>query len=158
MDMTLTALAFVPATSASAQASFGTRNSRPMWAFDDTTAESIEAHGLKAANYSAGTINVVIEWAADTATSGNGGWDVSIESVTPDADDLDSDSFASAQSGSDTTASVAGETIETTVTFTQAQADSVADGEMFRIRISRDTAVSGDLTGDIQLFTVRVYE
>lgn len=152
MRIPIPATNMVPAVSASAQATFGTRNNRPCWIFPDSADAFIDVHGLRASDYGGGTITLDIEWAADTAIVGVGGFQAAIESTTPDADDLDADSFATAQAGSDTTASQAGETIVTSITLTQAQADNWQQDEMGRLRLNRDVSVGSNLSGDIHVF------
>ncbi len=145
------------AVSATNQAQFGTRNNRAGWAAVDSQDESVDIEQLIADDYAgAGTITVRVGFRCATATSGTAGIDAQIESTTPDADDHDSDSFATAQTGTTTVPNVAGETGVVTITFTQAQADNVADGEEFRIRVTRDSAVSGDFTGDMQIIWVEI--
>jgi len=148
---------------ASAFATFDTRNSIPVLDFDDTTDESAVFGGVLPANYAGGGLTVTLVWAATSATSGTVSWDVSIESNTDDADDLDTDSFASANnSGAVTAPSATGEFAYDNVTFTDgADMDSLAAGESFRLKVTRDadgTTATDNMAGDAELLRVIVKE
>ena len=131
----------------------------PVLDFDPgATEEHIYFSGVMPRNYDGGGVTVTIGWSSD-ATSGNVIWGVAFKSVSDDADDLDSKAFAAPnESSADATASAAGEVAYTTITFTDgADMDSVAAGELFRLRISRDAA-SDDATGDAELLAVEIRE
>lgn len=144
-------------------ATLDTRNSIPVLDFDDTAPESAVFGGVLPSNYASGGLTVTLVWAATTATSGTVSWNVSIESNTDDADDLDSDSFASAgNSGAVTAPSASGEFGYDNVTFTNGAAmDSLAVGESFRLKVQRDATgatATDDMTGDAELLRVIVKE
>jgi hypothetical protein len=74
-----------------------------------------------------------------------------LERLVAGGQDLDSDNFGTAQSGSNTISGTSGVMCRTTVSFTQAQLPtSIAAGDMFRIRIQRNTSVGSNHTGDAE--------
>ncbi len=144
-------------------ATLDTRNSVPVLDFDDTTDESAVFGGVLPNNYAGGGLTVTLVWMATSATSGGVSWDVSIERHEDDAFDLDADGFATANnSGSATTASATGEQQYTSIAFTSgAQMDSLAAGESFRIKVTRDangTTATDDMAGDAELLRVVIKE
>lgn len=148
---------------AASYATLDTRNSVAVLDFDDTVDESAVLGGVLSANYAGGGLTVTLVWMATTATTGGVSWDVSIEAHPDDAFDIDADGFAAANnSGSATTASATGEQQYTNVTFTDgADMDSLAAGESFRIKVTRDangTTATDDMVGDAELLRVIVKE
>lgn len=146
-------------------ATLDTRNAVPVLDFDDTTAEAIVFSGVMPRNYAGGGITVTLGWSATDTTVGpdNVSWNAYCMSVSDDADDLDSKSFAAANnSGSVAEASASGEVAYDTITFTDgADMDSVAAGEYFRLKIERDAAgatATDDLSGDAELVFVEIKE
>jgi hypothetical protein len=140
-------------------ATFDTRNTHPCYDFDPTTQESIYLHFVLPRHYSGGGITVYLHWAASTATSGSGGWDVSFERIGDGQQDIDSDGFASAQTVTAVTVpATSGNVKITNVAVTNgANMDSIAAGESFRLRIRRDVA-NDDATGDLELVGVELKE
>jgi len=145
---------------ASAFATIDLRNNHPVLDFDDSTDESAVFGGVLPANYAGGGLTVTLVWLATTATSGDVIWDVSIERHQDDTDDLDSDSFVAVNSATGTTASASGEPQYTDITFTNgADMDSLAVGESFRIKVTRDANNGSDnMSGDAELLRVIVKE
>ena len=143
-------------------ATLDTRNGVLVLDFDDTTDESVDFAGFMPRHYGGGGITVTVGWMATTATTGTISLDVSFMSVTDDADDLDTKSFASANNANPTTASATGEVDYATITFTDgADMDSVAAGEYFRMRVTRDadgTTSTDDVSGDMELVFVEIKE
>lgn len=128
--------------------------------FDADTDETAEFGGFMPRVYGAGGITVTIGWMATTATTGNCIWDVSFKSVSDDADDMDTKAFAAVNSVTDAAASASGEVAYATVTFTDgADMDSVAAGEYFRMRVTRDANNASDtMSGDAELVFVEIKE
>ena len=129
--------------------------------FDAGTDESAEFSGFMPRHYGAATgITVTIMWAASSATSGDCIWDVSFKSYTDDVDDLDTKVFAAVNSVTATAASASGEVDYVTITFTDgADMDSIAAGEFFRMRITRDADNASDtMTGDAELVSIEIQE
>lgn len=134
------------------------RNVHTVWDFDDTTDEEMVWKFFLSGNYDGGGLTVTLIWAATTATSGNAVWQAAIESLTDDADDIDSDSFAAFNgSGAVAAPSAAGELGYDNITFTDgADMDSLAAGEGGRIKIRRDaddTSATDSISGDIELWS-----
>lgn len=149
-------------TPSSAFATFDTRNGVAVLDFDDTTDESVDFGGFMPRNYAGGGFTVTVGWMATSATTGTISLDVSFMSVTDDADDLDTKAFAAANNANPTTASATGEVDYVPITFTDgADSDSVAAGEYFRLRVTRDangTTSTDDLAGDMELVFVEIKE
>jgi hypothetical protein len=140
-------------------ATLALRNLHPVLNFDTTTQESAIWTGILPRHYGGSGITVYVHWMAATATSGTIGWDVAFERMSDATTDLDSDSFASAQTI--TAATVSGTSGIVSVTnvaiTTGANIDSIDVGEAFRIRIRRDVA-NDTATGDAQILAVELKE
>lgn len=124
--------------------------------FNDTTREIVHIIWVDAGALTA-NFTVAIKWRADTATTGNVRWQVSIEAITPgDSTDTDAgSSFAAAQEVTDAAPATAGFMVEAEVTFTAAQADNIAEGDQVRIEVSRDPAdVADTMVGDAEIMGV----
>lgn len=136
------------------------RNGHPLLAFDDTTAESVNFIGSMSEDYaSASDLDVRIDWVAATAVVGAVTWGVEIEANAPVGTDLDADSFDAQQTSSDTTSGTSGILVRTKVTLTNAQADAIAAGDAFRLRLQRLPADGGDtLIGDAQVRAVTLVQ
>lgn len=143
-------------------ATLDTRNGYMVLDFDDTTDESAVFWGFMPRNYAGGGITVTVGWMATSATTGTISLDVSFMSITDDADDLDTKAFAAANNANPTTASATGEVDYATVTFTDgADMDSIAAGEVFLMKITRDangTTSTDNMTGDMELVFVEIKE
>lgn len=140
-------------------ATFDTRNSHPVLDFDDTTQEAAIFTGILPRHYAGGGITFYLHWAATSATSGTGGWDVSVESIGNGSQDIDSDGFATAQTVTAATVpGTSGHVSITNVAITDgANIDSIAVGEAFRVRVRRDVA-NDTATGDLELLAVELKE
>lgn len=147
---------------ATAYATHDTRNGFPVLDFDDSTDESVIFQGFMPRNYAGGGLTVTVGWMATSATTGTISLDVSFMSVSDDADDLDTKSFAAANNANPTTASASGEVDYATISFTDgADMDSVAAGEMFYLKVTRDadgTTSTDNLSGDMELVFVEIKE
>jgi hypothetical protein len=135
------------------------RNGHPCLDFDATTQETAIWSFVVPRNYSGGGMTVYIHWAATSATTGTIGWDVSFERIGDGQQDVDSDGFATAQTV--TAATVPGTNGNVKITNVAvsngANMDSIAVGELARIRIRRDVA-NDDATGDAELYAVEIKE
>ena len=130
-------------------------NNRPALAYDASTNESAQWSGIAPQGLT-GALTAVITYMMASATSGDIDWDVSLEAVTDgDAVDLDAgDSFDTVNSTDNTTVpGTAGYIDQVTVTLTNA--DSIAAGDYFRLRVTRDAA-SDTSTGDALLLSVEL--
>jgi hypothetical protein len=138
---------------ATAFATLDTRNSIAVLDFDDAATESAVFVGIlpEAASLGSGLI-VSLRWMATTATSGDVRWSVEWEKSNTD---LDSDSFDTATAATATTSGTSGIVTVTNITCTTI--DSLAAGDLFRLRVQR---VGGDgadtMTGDAELVAVEI--
>ena len=139
-------------TNGPAQGCLATYN-RPYLAFDDTTTETWQSLPVQipAAYTGSGTLKLDVAFICATATSGNFGANAYVEAITSgDAVDLDAgDSYDAANAGSTSVPATAGYVKTLTITLTNK--DSLAAGDMVRIKFARDPAVSGDCTGDVRV-------
>lgn len=151
-DTLLTGAAMDNEQPATAFATLDTRNYEPVLDFDDTTNESGVWTRVMPRNYAGGGLTVYLHYSMTSAVELTVDWDVAFERIGDQQQDTDSDSFAAVQSVNDTTVpGTCGNVDIVSVAFTDgAQMDSVAVGELFRIKITRD-AVSDDATGDAEL-------
>jgi len=123
-------------------ATLDTRNLHPVLDFDTTTQEIAIFSGILPQHYAGGGITVYIHYAMSTATTGTCGWDVSFERIGDGSQDIDSDGFASAQTITAVTVpGTSGNVDIVNVAVTDgANMDSIAVGEVFRVRLRRDVA------------------
>ena len=144
---------------ASNYATFDTRNAHLVLDFDDTTQEAAMFSGLLPRHYDGGGVTVYVHWMATSATTGTVGWDISFERMSDATTDLDSDSFATAQTVTAATVpGTSGVVKVTNVAITDgANMDSTAVGEVFRLRVRRDVA-SDTASGDAELLKVEIKE
>ncbi len=142
-------------------ATLDARNVHPVLDFDSGTAESAVFSGVMPRNYAGTTgVTVYIHWSADGVTTGDVIWDVSFERIGDGQQDTDADGFAAVNSVTDTAPATDGHVTIANVTFTDgADMDSVAVGELYRIKLTRDADnVSDTLAADAQLHSVEVKE
>lgn len=136
------------------------RNNRPVLDFDAATEETCYFTATLPRHYGGGGVSVTLVWAATSATSGSCRWEAAFELLT--GLDIDSDSFASAQSAGGTANATNGVPTATTITFTEgAQMDFVAAGSPFRLLVRRDadgTTGTDDVTGDAELVAIEIKE
>ena len=135
------------------------RNVHPVLDFDDTTNESAVFSGVMPRAYAGGGLTVYLHYAMTTATTGDIDWDVAFERIGDQQQDLDTDGFATAQSVDNTTVPATSGLVDiVNVTFSNGtQMDSIAVGESFRIKVTRDAA-SDTATGDAELVAVEIKE
>jgi hypothetical protein len=136
------------------------RNNHFFAGFDAATDWALDFSDVLDRKYAGGGVTAVIIWAAASATTGDVVWTGAWERHEDDAFDLDADGFATANTATGTTASATGEVQYTSITFTNgAQMDSVAVGESFRFRVTRDADNGADtMAGNAQLKAVEIRE
>lgn len=151
-----TALANEPPSSN--YATFFLRNGHPYLAFDTTTQETAIFSGVLPRNYSGGGITVYLHWST-SATTGTGGWDIAFERIGSAQQDIDSDGFATAQTVTAATVpATSGHVSITNVAVSNgANMDSIAVGELFRLRVRRDVA-NDTASVDLELLAVELKE
>ncbi|MFQ6027398.1 MAG: hypothetical protein ACE5Q6_07895, partial [Dehalococcoidia bacterium] len=98
-------------------------------------------------------------YAMSSATSGDIDWDAAFERIGDQQLDIDSDSFAAVNSVDNTTVPGTSGFIDVvSIAFTDgADMDSVAAGEAFRLKVTRDAA-SDTASGDAELWAVEIRE
>lgn len=136
------------------------RNGHPVLDFDAATDEDAIFTSVLPRHYAGGGLTVTIIWAATSATTGNVIWNSAIERLDTGTD-IDADSFATAQaSAASATSATSGAPTYTTITHSSgANMDSLAAGEAFRIKITRDANNASDtMTGDAELIAVEIKE
>jgi hypothetical protein len=143
----------------SAYATLDIRNQHPCLDFDASANESAVFSSIMPQNYDGGGVTVYIHYAMSTAEANTVDWDAAFERIGDQQQDIDSDGFASVQSVDDTTVpGTSGNVDIVSIAFTNgAQMDSIAVGESYRLKITRD-AVSDDASGDAELFKVEIRE
>lgn len=143
-------------TPATAYATPDVRNGRAILDFDATTDESAVFSAVLPFEYAGSGVRVYLYWSASTATSGDVVWNAAIERTDLSVLDIDADSFAAAQAATTTAPSTSGMVVRTTINISNgAQMDSLAAGELFRLKITRDADNASDnMTGDAELIRV----
>lgn len=157
-----TLLSFTPQCNeppASNFATLDTRNNHPVLDFDDTTNESAVFSAIMPNHYTGNGVTVVLHYAMTSAEGDTVDWDVAFERIGDQQLDIDGDSFAAVQSVDNTAVpGTTGLVDVVSIVFTSgAQMDSVAAGEGFRLKVTRD-AVSDDAAGDAELLFVEIKE
>jgi hypothetical protein len=162
LGRSMTPIIFYPADNSPPSSNFATldlRNAHMVLDFDTTTGESAVFTGILPLSYGGGGITVEVAYSMESATTGTCGFTVEVERVGDSQQDIDSDSFATA--ATITAVTVPGTTGHVDVVSVNisngANMDSVAAGEQFRLRITRDVA-SDTAAGDAELHWVRVRE
>lgn len=111
--------------------------------------------GMMPQEYGTSNLDVRIYWFVTTSGTNDVVWRVSWKSLTAGTDQIDK-AFASEQTVTTTSVS-ANVVIVSSRTFTQAQADNVAAGDAFEIRIDRDPDDANDTeTNDAFIFAVEL--
>ena len=141
-------------------ATLDTRNQHPVLDFDATTNESAVFSSVMPQSYVGTTgVTVYLHYAMSAATADTVDWDVAWERIGDQQLDIDGDSFAAVNSVDDTAVpGTSGLVDVASVAFTDgADMDSVAAGEGFRLKVTRD-ATSDDATGDAELYWLELRE
>jgi len=158
-----TLLVFMPYNNeppSSNYATLDTRNLHPCLDFDATTNESAVFSAVMPRHYAGTTgITVYIHYAMTSAEANTVDWDVSFERIGDQQLDIDGDDFAAVNSVDDTTVpGTTGLVDIVSIAFTNGEdMDSIAVGELFRMKVTRDAA-SDDAAGDAELYAVEIKE
>lgn len=155
--LVFTALANEPP--ASNFATLDLRNYHPVLDFDASTNESAVFSAVMPRHYGGGGVTVYLHYAMTSAVADTVDWDVAFERIGDQQLDIDADSFADVNSVDNTTVpDTSGKVDVVSVAFTDgADMDSVAVGEGFRLKVTRDAA-SDDASGDAELLFVEIKE
>ena len=153
---------FMPAHNEPPSSDYATldnRNSHPVLDFDGDTNESAVFSAIMPRHYADGGVTVYIHFCMTGDTSGDIDWDACFERIGDSHLDIDGDSFAAANSVDNTTVPATSGLVDiVSIAFTNgADMDSVAIGEAFRLKITRDAA-SDTSTGDAELLAVEIKE
>lgn len=142
----------------SAYAQFDTRNQHPVIAFDASSVEAMVWTAVLPRQYGGSGITAYLHWVS-TATTGDCVWETSFELIGT-SQDIDSDGFATANTATTTTNATAGIPAVTSIAHTDgAQIDSIAVGNAFRFKVSRNaTSGSDTLAVDAQLLAIELKE
>jgi hypothetical protein len=157
-----TLLIFTPLHNEPPASNFATldvRNQHPVLDFDAATNESTIFSAVMPRNYGGGGITVYLHYAMTSATSGDVDWDAAFERIGDGQQDIDSDGFAATKSADNNTVpGTCGHVDIVNIAFSNgAEIDSIAVGEAFRLKITRD-AVSDTAAGDAELLFVELKE
>ena len=128
-------------------------------AFDDTTNEYVYLQTVLPPAYTGtGTLKARLLFYSASANSGDAGWSVEVEAVTP-ADTLDlkvSSSFDTGNGGTQALSGTAGDLTAITITLTNK--DSCAAGDSFRLAIQRMASTTDTVSGDLYLNSLELFE
>lgn len=137
---------------ASNYASWDTRNIRPVADFDASTDESLIFLLKIPDTWTGGDIDVYIDFAMTSATTGNVVWQAAWERGNTD---IDSDSFATAVgSGQVAVSGTSGIKSRGTITFDSTEIDGAVAGDLVWVKLNRDadsTSATDDAAGDAEL-------
>jgi hypothetical protein len=136
-------------------ATLDSRNNHPVLDFDTTTGETAYFTGVLPADYAGAGITVHLYVSMTSATSGTVGWLVAIERIDASSLDIDADSFAADNTlTAATVPATSGQVLKQSINISNgANMDSLAAGELFRLRITRDVA-NDTAAGDAELLRV----
>ncbi len=143
---------------ASNVATLATRNLHIILEFDGAVNESTVFSYIMPQHYGGGGVDVYIHW-SHVGTTGDVDWDGAFERIGDGVQDVDSDNFATAESVDGTAVPATdGDVDIVAIPFTDgAQMSSVAVGEKFRLKITRD-AVSDTSTAIAEIHAVEIRE
>lgn len=136
-----------------------TRNGHLVLDADDTTGESAIFKGILPRNYAGGGITVYVHASATSATTGTIGWLIAFERVSDSQQDIDADGFAADQTiTAGTVPATSGYVDILSVAVADgANIDSIAAGEGFRLKITRDVA-NDTAVGDAEVWAIELKE
>lgn len=144
----------------SAFATLDARNATPTVDFDGATDEEYVWTFVMPSNYTNRGVTVKLHIRFTSATSGNSRWQTSFENDV--AQDIDSDGFATANSGGGVPNGTSG--VETIVSINHAngsEIDSIVAGNLGRFKLRRDadgTSGTDDVTTDAELVAIEIVE
>lgn len=145
---------------ASNAAQFDTRNQHFVIDYDSATDEDMVFKAVLPQHYGGGGVSVFLHWSASGVTSGNVVWNAAFERIGDGVQDIDSDGFAAANAVTDAAPGTDGDVTIAEITFTNgADMDSVAVGELFRLKITRDANNASDtMAADAELHAIEIRE
>ena len=136
-----------------------TRNQHPLLDFDATTNESAVFSTVLVRAYDGSGITAYLHYSMSSAEADTIDLDGSFERIGDQQQDIDGDGFAGVQSVDNVTVpGTTGLVDIVSIAFTNgAQMDSIAVGESFRFKVTRD-ATNDDAAGDLELSKVELKE
>jgi len=139
---------------------YDTRNQHPVYDADAATAERRVVSGIMPQHYDGGGIDVLVHFSMSADNNDAHGVRVAVALEDDSAQDLDSDSFASAQEATGNPSTTLGVETVVTVSFTDgAQMDNVGAGDRFRLYIERNVSHGDDdATGDAEFGPIEIRE
>lgn len=136
------------------------RNFHPHLEFDQSTDEACNFTDVLSRHYDNGGLTINVWFSVSGVTTGNVAWEIAIERIADGVQDIDSDGFAAVQtSGAVAVPSTDGYVTVAAVTFANgSEMDSLAAGELYRIKINRDTGIGSNAAADAELHFIEVIE
>lgn len=135
-----------------------TRNSHPVLDFDDAVNESGVFSWAVPRQYSGGGFTVYLHYAMTSAVTLTVDWDVSIERIGDQQQDLDADNFGAITNIDNTTVPATSGLVDiVNGLITHANGGSPVVGDGMRLKVTRD-AVADDAAGDAELRFIEIQE
>lgn len=132
----------------------------PAYAFDAAAVETLFFRFVASDYQGAATVNVDIDWYADTASTGAVVWGAQLAAITPDADtqDVETDTLPAVTTVTDTHLGTVGQRLHRcTIGLTGAALDSLAANDHCVLAISRQASNGADtMAGDAVLTYVKI--
>ena len=128
-------------------------------ALDDTTNEFVYLQTVLPPSYTGtGTLKARLLFYSASANSGDAGWSVVVEAVTP-GDTLDLEAASSFDTGNGGTQALSGTAGDlTAITITLTNKDSCAAGDSFRLFLVRTAVATDTVSGDLFLYSLELFE
>ena len=142
-------------------ATFDTRNDFTVLDFGDSTVASKSIFiDTMPYDYDNGAFTVYIHYSATSATSGDVVWDVQFERVGSGSQDIDTGGWNTANTATCAVPNTSGKVSICSIAFTRAEADGISKGELFRMRVIRDTTDAADTVTatDVELHSVLIVQ
>lgn len=134
-------------------------NASPVLAFDPSTDTNVIFDAIMPLGYNGGPLTASVRWAPTTTSTGNCRWDLSFMRRADGVDNIGVDSFATPQSVASPALGTSGLVTYASIPFTSAQIDSLAAGESFRLKLTRNASTAADsLTGNARVFGLSLRE
>lgn len=156
-----TLVTLVPQSSEPTSTNFATldnRNLHPVLDFDPTTNESAGFSWIVPRNYAGGGFTVYLHYAMTSAITLTIDWDISMERIGDQQQDIDADNFGTITSIDNTTVPGTSGLVDiVNGAISHANAGSPVVGDGMRLKTTRD-AVADDAAGDGELRFVEIKE
>lgn len=136
------------------------RNGHPVLDADDGTDEAAVFSGVLPSHYGGGGITVKIHYAMTSAVANDVVLTSAFERIGDGQQDIDADGFATAKSVTVTVPGTSGHVDIASIAHSNgAEIDSLAVGEKFRIKVTRDADNAADTAaGDCEIVAVELVE